>query len=360
MKVITGQMAGFTSPKAMVIVLSPGERVKAILPLAKRGLSGYDGAGRAYEKGWRHMREWFWRVGARWRAWLGRFGVSASTCRLWRAAREAGQPWWRFVHTYAYARWPYGYIGSGIGERWQRRLLLPFFAPFLVRALFPRRWANEYHGKVMPLERATRLVQIKEDVNTVVPEQVMTFEGARDLILSDPDHIAVLDCPCRVARKHPCLPLDVCLIVGEPFASFVLEHHPDRARAITSQEAVDILAAEAARGHVHHAFFKRAMLDRFYAICNCCSCCCGAMSAHAHGTPMVVSSGYFAQIDADACRACARCVQVCPFGAIQAGNPPQVDGDACMGCGVCARACPAGACRLARDESKPLPWDVPG
>jgi hypothetical protein len=25
--------------------------------------------------------------------------------------------------------------------------------------------------------------------------------------------------------------------------------------------------------------YKDAMLGRFYAICNCCSCCCGAMEA---------------------------------------------------------------------------------
>jgi hypothetical protein len=26
-------------------------------------------------------------------------------------------------------------------------------------------------------------------------------------------------------------------------------------------------------------YYKDAMLGRFYAICNCCACCCGAMQA---------------------------------------------------------------------------------
>jgi hypothetical protein len=35
----------------------------------------------------------------------------------------------------------------------------------------------------------------------------------------------------------------VCLIVGDPFASFVEEHHPRRSRRITPEEAVEILRA---------------------------------------------------------------------------------------------------------------------
>jgi hypothetical protein len=53
--------------------------------------------------------------------------------------------------------------------------------------------------------------------------------------------------------------LDVCLIIGEPFASFVAEHHPRRARWTTADEAVQILHAEDERGHAHPAFFKDAI-----------------------------------------------------------------------------------------------------
>lgn len=283
-----------------------------------------------------------------------------STRRLWREARAAGQPWWRFAHTYAYARWPNGFIGSAIGERLELLILRPLFAPFLRKlALQPHRWADGYHGKTLPTPSARRLVQVREEVHMTVPEQVIPFESARHLILSQPDHIVALDCPCRIARKKPCLPLDVCLIVGEPFASFVLEHHPYRARPINSEEAVQILEAEAERGHAHLAFFKEAMLDRFYAICNCCACCCGAIGAQRSGVPMVISSGYVAQVDEASCRACGTCAERCPFAAIQVASVAQVDAAACMGCGVCVRACPAEALALVRDESKPAPLELP-
>ena len=282
-----------------------------------------------------------------------------STKRFWQAAREAGKPWWRFLHGYFYARWPLGYIGSAIGERGELRWLRPIFAPFLLKLLSPRRWANGYHGKVMPTESVKRLVTVHEDIDVTIPEQVIPFKSARDLVLSQPDHIVVLDCPCRAARENPCKPVDVCLVVGEPFASFVLEHNASGARAITPEEAVEILEAEAQRGHVHHAFFKEAMLDRFYAICNCCSCCCGAIQAQRNGTPMLISSGYVSQLEETHCVSCGACVAACPFGAMTLNGRVTIDSFACMGCGVCVAACPEGALSLVRDESKPAPLEVP-
>ncbi len=278
-----------------------------------------------------------------------------ATRRMMRTGRAAGLSWWKRLHGYVYARWPYAYIGAAIGERPALRLHLPLMAPWLALALSPRRWGESYHGKVLPTDEATRLVQIREPVNLTLSEQVIPFETARDLVLVDPDHIAALECPCRTARREPCLPLDVCLIVGEPFVSFVLAHHPERARRITAEEATEIIVAEADRGHVHHAFFKDAMLGRFYAICNCCSCCCGAMAAHRSGTPMLISSGYVAQVDAESCRRCGLCVERCPFGALSLDGHLHVDEEVCMGCGVCVRACPQGALALARHADKPEP-----
>ncbi len=52
-------------------------------------------------------------------------------------------------------------------------------------------------------------------------------------------------------------------------------------------------------------YYKDAMLNRFYAICNCCSCCCGAMNAWNNGTPMLASSGYVAVVDEELCAAAA-------------------------------------------------------
>lgn len=272
------------------------------------------------------------------------------------------------LHGYVYARWTYFYIAVATGEHFLARRLAPvvgFFDRLITRD--ERRegkdakqaFADGYHGKVMPLDGARQLVRVEEEIRVEDLEQVIPYAKARSIIMQNPDHILALDCPCRLSRPDPCYPLDVCLVVGEPFAGLAMKHHPERARWIDREEAVRILEEEDERGHVHHAFFKDAMLGRFYAICNCCSCCCGAMQAHRNGTPMLASSGYVASVDADLCAACGTCVAICPFDAIDDEEGiARVDDAACMGCGVCTGHCDQGAITLERAPERGEPLEV--
>jgi ferredoxin len=203
------------------------------------------------------------------------------------------------------------------------------------------------------------LVTVNEEIVIHDLERVLPYPSARAIILRNPDHIVALECPCRASRRDPCLPLDVCLIVGEPFAGFAAEHHPRRSRWVSAVEAVRILEAEHARGHVHHAFFKDAMLGRFYAICNCCSCCCGALQAHRNGTPMLASSGYVCRLSEGLCTGCGACAEICPFNALSfESGEPYVDEALCMGCGVCTSACETEALGLVRDPARGEPLEV--
>jgi formate hydrogenlyase subunit 6/NADH:ubiquinone oxidoreductase subunit I len=299
----------------------------------------------------------------------GRQLVRPSTRALIREGRRTpGYSLVDLLHGYVYGRWPYLYIGTATGENALSRVV-----SVLVRALsrvFPAlrggpqqpgqvTFADTYHGKVMPLASAKRLVAVQQEIRLTDLEHVIPYARARDIVLRNPDHIVVLECPCRAGRADPCLPLDVCLIVGEPFASFVAEHHPQRSRWITQQEAAEVLQAEHERGHVHHAFFKDAMLGRFYAICNCCTCCCGAMQAHQHGTPMLASSGYVSRLQVERCIACGVCAEICPFDAIAVPDGHAViDLSRCMGCGVCVDECDQGALSLVRDASKGEPLEI--
>ena len=297
---------------------------------------------------------------------LSRF-IQPSTRAYWNEFRKLpNRNPLTWLHGYAYGRWPYVYIGVAKGDHPLSRLFTPLVRLFTT--LHPTApdaadtaklsWADSYHGKVVPPDEARQLLRINRPVELRVPEKVIPYKAARDIVLKNPEKIALLDCPCRASMKNPCLPLDVCLIVGDPFASFVVEHMPDKARFITRERAVEVLRECHARGNVHHAFFKEAVLDRFYAICNCCSCCCGAMMAQRHGIPMLCSSGYFAKRDQDLCVGCGKCKEYCQFEAITIKDGKSRIGGSCMGCGVCVSKCPKRAIRLVRAPGKGEPLRV--
>lgn len=295
------------------------------------------------------------------------------------ACRMQGFSIFDWLHGYVYGRWPYLYIGIGTGEHPLSRALSPLGSRLIRRFsknsgpkverrvpfasspinLDSGTFADKYHGKVMTLESAKRLVTVNQEIRLTNLEKIIPYTHARDIILQNPGHIVALECPCRAGRANPCLPLDVCLIVGEPFASFVAEHHPRRSRWLESEEVLDTLQAEHERGHVHHAFFKDAMLGRFYAICNCCRCCCGAMQSWQRGTPMLAPSGYVSLVDEARCKGCGDCIESCPFGALSLVNEKAVvDTNLCMGCGVCVSRCDSHAHSLVRDPSKGEPLEI--
>jgi len=251
------------------------------------------------------------------------------------------------LHGYAYGAFTYQYIGFAI--RW--------LMPRLERWGWARWWADHYHGKVVPTELACAIIRLDHDIPRTDLEQVIPYPTARDILLKGPPNVVVLDCPCRAARENPCRPTEVCMIVGG--GDFTLDHHPARSRRITQREALELLHAEHRRGHVHTAYFKDACDNRFYAICNCCSCCCGGLEAMMkHGVPMVASSGFVAEVDEDFCAACGNCEEICPFGAVSVNGTSHVDWGKCMGCGVCEGQCETGAIALVRDERKGMPLDV--
>ena len=273
-----------------------------------------------------------------------------------------------FFHGYLYSKWPYLYIGVALGEHRLNKVLAPIFM-FLTSIFEPFRpdtpeepgiaWANSYHGKVVPLDEARRLVSIQKEIVIKDLEHVVPFSRAKDIIMHNPEKIVALDCPCRASRSDPCSPLDVCLIVGDPFASFMLEHQPQKSRQITAEQAMTILQEEHERGHVHHAFFKDAMLNRFYAICNCCSCCCGAFQAHRNGTPMLMTSGYTAFVNEILCEGCRTCIEHCQFNALEMiDQKALVIEEDCFGCGVCVDQCQQNAITLNLDPAKGIPLEI--
>ena len=252
-------------------------------------------------------------------------------------------------HGYIYGRWTNQYINA------------------LIKHIFPRlreggkKWLSDrYHGKILIHEHAKAIVTINKEIPLRDLEQIIPYPMARDLLLKGPPDVIAYECGCRHSRINPCKPTQVCMIVGQPFTDFILEHNPQSSRRLTQRAAIALLEAEHERGHMHTAWFKDAMLGRFYVLCNCCKCCCGGIEAMMkYGIPVLAPSGYIAQADRELCTACGTCVNACPFNASFLSNEGiSLDWEKCMGCGVCIGSCPAHARSLIRDERKGIPLDV--
>ncbi len=220
--------------------------------------------------------------------------------------------------------------------------------------------ADTYHGKLMTHHDAVKLISLKQAVELTELEHVIPYPLARSLILQEPlPSLAVMECPCRAQKKNSCQPQDVCLVMGEPFTSFIVDHQPERARRITVDEALQIIAEEEQRGHIHTAWFKDAMHNRFYTICNCCSCCCLGMESVSRGVKRLSHSGYSPLIDDQACVACGNCKSICPFAAVNLdANRPVINMDLCMGCGLCVTHCPTHALSLSLSPHKGTPLNI--
>jgi len=227
--------------------------------------------------------------------------------------------------------------------------------------------SETYHGKVLCLDDARRIITINRDIELRNLDQVLPYKHAKSIVLNNPHNIVVYECPCRGLKKNPCQPTDVCLVIGDPFVDLLRLFQPFRSRRIAPEEALRILREEDERGHVHTAWFKRTMLDRFYAICNCCKCCCLGMKFMAeYRMKMLLPSGYRA-VSSTACSGCGVCTGYCQFDALEmvtfAADGKEmkrctVIREKCYGCGVCERKCKRNAIHLELDPEKGIPLNI--
>ncbi len=301
----------------------PGAIVVIVIPVVLTGLVG------------------LWLVGERWRL------IRRST---WTMIRQMGlRQFLDFsaAHILGYGRWTDRYIATVLK-------LLPRLRP--KTGIW---WADHHHSKVLTQEHAEAIIANKQQIPLQDLEQIVPYPVARKIVLDGTPDVAAYECACRHARADSCEPTQVCMIVGQPFVDFVLEHHPNGSRRLTQEEALELLRKEHERAHLHSAWFKDLMLDRFYGICNCCKCCCGGVEVMVkYGIPVMASSGYVPQADEGVCTACGTCVDVCPFDALSLDATVVTDREKCMGCGLCMDRCPQEALALVRDEKKGIPLDM--
>ena len=98
---------------------------------------------------------------------------------------------------------------------------------------------------------------------------LLTLDEANEIVDSS-EGLALGPCACRTVFGNCHNPLNTEIMVGLNRKIFIKER-PHDYREITKQEAKDILG-DCHRSGLLHTIVK--CRQDFYAICNCCPCCC--------------------------------------------------------------------------------------
>ena len=184
---------------------------------------------------------------------------------------------------------------------------------------------------------------------------VLDYERASSII-RDAAHIAVGMCYCRHKASHTVgacdAPMDICMTFGDTADSLIRHEY---ARRVDASECLSLLDEAYAHNLVQ---FGENVQRRPSFICNCCGCCCEALTAARKFGLMnpVETTNFLPSVTGSQCTGCGKCVNVCPveaLGLVSANDPAKpgrriarLDERVCLGCGVCVRSCPTSGALL--------------
>jgi Pyruvate/2-oxoacid:ferredoxin oxidoreductase delta subunit len=302
--------------------------------------------------------------------------IKKSTINFWKMQKEGAwgiQRVLNMIHGYMYYTLYDHYIAcAAISSRLLARSPKIFFKKITIDF-----FSNRYHSKVITYENARKLIALEEQVVLPTEEckKIIPWDIANKIILNNKDHLAIVDCPCRLekktAGKNYCEPLHTCIFFGKTGVDFVTTHMPRmNGHRATKEEVLDLLDLQYKNGKVFTVWFKDGTGYRAGVLCCCCSCCCVAMEvdmlAHKKGFKgffFMAPSGYSVAINKKECNACGKCVKACQYSAMDIVD---TDGkkeliysrDLCLGCGLCISKCKPKSLSLVVDPNKGAIFDV--
>ena len=191
----------------------------------------------------------------------------------------------------------------------------------------------------------------------------MPYNEVLSLIDTLDGPIAVGACRCRIGHKSCSHPLETDIVIRTGYEAW-MKAFPREYRQISKEETKAIIKQTHELGMFHMIFVHCPVnLYNEYVICNCCTCGCVPYIINRELTqenyPLI--DGYFlSQTDRQRCKACGKCIEVCPFAARQSVEGKSKTAGNCFGCGLCSYACPEKAITLRRLRDPILPRDEHG
>ena len=181
---------------------------------------------------------------------------------------------------------------------------------------------------------------------------VVDYEGVENLIRwiekQGDTHIAIGPCVCKKAlgvKEEPYV-TDMTIFYG---AEIYKEIEPEEYRYLSADEALKLLKEFEKSGLIHEIYACCNSGKWTFVICNCDPRYCVPTKAY-----LLIREGVYpgpkkAVVDADKCKGldeCGKCMEICPFNAIENRDGKSYVNDNCMGCGLCIERCPSNARRL--------------
>jgi ferredoxin len=197
-------------------------------------------------------------------------------------------------------------------------------------------------------------ITIDKDIG--VPENLILPTRVLEYFIEKANYHWIMDfCICRASMKCEDYPIDLgCLFLGKG----VLEINPQLGHLATKQEALEHIKKCREAGLVH--MIGRNLLDKQWlgikqgkkllSICNCCPCCCLwriAPVLHpdlSDKVKKVPGAKVFVNDDCVGCRTCTQ--DICFVDAIKIKDNKAYITDQCRACGRCVEVCPNGAIEL--------------
>jgi ferredoxin len=204
------------------------------------------------------------------------------------------------------------------------------------------------------------LIQINETLE-LPGEMVLPSQMVEHFIEQANTHWVMNTCVCRDASRCEDYPIDLgCLFLGEAASGI----NPKLGRPVTKQEALAHVGRCREAGLIHligrnkldTAWLGVGPGDKLLTICHCCPCCClwrtlphlapqiSAKVTHMPGVTVKVT---------ERCAWCGTCTQsVCFVDAIQLVDGHAAINDACRACGRCVQVCPHDAIEVSIQDDR--------
>jgi ferredoxin len=219
--------------------------------------------------------------------------------------------------------------------------------------LFETYYQNAFGSSLKTQPQVHRVIPVNQTVKNDM--EVHPYESALGII-EDNNSWAVFDCICRKQKAligDPCEhPIESCMTFNKRENAY---DGSDFYRALTKEEAIEVLMGAAEAGLVHSVSNSK---DGTSYICNCCTCSCGILRGMKElGIANVIAKSAFVNtVDPELCIACGDCLFHCQFDALDLQEVMEVDETKCVGCGVCVPFCDEKAMILVRRPEEEIEY----